>query len=379
VYVELIRRVLNEIINPMWTNQEKVLKASPSVYLARGNVGSPQPVQLIKYVPRPAEVVPPAGVFPPADVGPGGLLGVPQWDPIVSYDWPYPVEAAPAVVPMPPVLGDGLPPVPGAPGGVAGPARPLAPHERDEVSAWFHDRKVQAGATYRYRARVRLFNPLFGRATLTTPEHWSKVSLVGPWSQWTNPVVVEDPCRFYLTRADRVGAGGRTATVELYRTICCMPRKATAVVKIGQPIRAVADLEFPNPADRPLPPAPENRQGPGPLQIKKVKDVRFDSRAYLIDCDPDNRRLDGTPPQYLSDPAAVILTADGNLIEQFVDRNRKDEQYKETVARAKEALELPPGRAVREQKPIEGRLGPDGAMPPIDPWGSGLMPPGLDG
>ena len=121
-------------------------------------------------------------------------------------------------------------------------------------------------------------------------------------------------------------------------------------------------------ADRPDPNGPAAQ----PPLIKNTVD--FDTGAHLIDCDPNNRRpnLQGQP---MRDPLAVILTADGKLVERSVNADRNDPLQREAVA-SNEIGEkkLPPGKAVPEQRPAG-----------VDPGGPGPGPeyllgePGMGG
>jgi hypothetical protein len=70
-----------------------------------------------------------------------------------------------------------------------------------KMEIWFHDMAgLKDGGTYSYRLRVAMYNPLFGQAC-AAPDAIRMLSLVSPWSQWSQPVMVESPTRFFLAGA----------------------------------------------------------------------------------------------------------------------------------------------------------------------------------
>ena len=89
---------------------------------------------------------------------------------------------------------------------------------------WAHDLTVKPGATYRYRLRVGVINPLFQRSQLTgklRETHFHLISLVSPASEWTEPVEIEPVHRFFV-----VGGSGveHSATVEVWRVFNGRPQ-----------------------------------------------------------------------------------------------------------------------------------------------------------
>ncbi len=372
-YIDLMKEVVKQRILPLWRNQEKVRIARPGVFVAVGR-GSLRPVSLIKYVPQP-----PAAVQPAPGLGAEAVAPAVVYNPVQSYGWPYPKEVAKqaVVAPVAPPVGE-LPPDGGAPPAGAANAGPRMMHQRNAVAVYFHDTKVAVGVTYRYRMRVRICNPLYGKTVLTQPAHWAKLSLAGPWSAWTAPVRLKVRSDFWLTRASTAGPGRREAGFEIFKPIGLFRRKGPATVGVGQRISVMlAELTFKNPADRPNPKDPT---GPKPGQIIKIpenplkvtdtekKQLLFDTGCYLVDCDPDNRRLAGPPwNNRLADPSAVIMTAAGDLVERTVNKDRNDESYRKTRDLHEIGLKLPPGKAVPEKtatvQPAGESIVPGGHVP----------------
>ena len=101
-------------------------------------------------------------------------------------------------------LGEVVPGFQGAPNAAqqdaAAPALPLL--ENADVRVWTHDLTVTPGATYRYRARVVINNPLYGRNLRPEQAALAQQSLIeGPWSEWTAPITVDRPSYYFFTSA----------------------------------------------------------------------------------------------------------------------------------------------------------------------------------
>ncbi len=90
-----------------------------------------------------------------------------------------------------------------------------------EIVAWTHDFGVRAGATYRYRATMKVYNPFFTRKILLVPdqENLSKSLAVSSLSSdWGEEIEIPLPTTFFMTRGTaREGIGGRRLSIELFR------------------------------------------------------------------------------------------------------------------------------------------------------------------
>lgn len=135
---------------------------------------------------------------------------------------------------------------PAQPGGPAGQA-PLGLLDQGVVQLWAHDLGVQPGATYRYRTRVVLNNPLFRKGpVLDTQDAALQAAAKEPfaraeWSDWSAPVVVGASEYYFVTNADADGSltGGRSgATIEVFKMYYGFYRKATLTLNPGDPIEA---------------------------------------------------------------------------------------------------------------------------------------------
>jgi len=120
----------------------------------------------------------------------------------------------------------------------------------EEVRLWAHDVTAQPGATYRYRTRVAINNPMFGRDAVLIesqrPLAASPVIYSEP-SPWSDPVVVAPMTAFFLANANdgRGGALGPsepTASVEVFTFYYGYYRRATLTLRPGDLIATEADL-----------------------------------------------------------------------------------------------------------------------------------------
>lgn len=122
--------------------------------------------------------------------------------------------------------------------------------DQDEVPLWTHDLAVEPGATYRYRIRVGVNNPLFGRGAQLEENNADHQRLATepvtytPWTDWSEPVLVGARNYFFVTNANTsgalVGSGSPRATGELYTMHYGYYRKAAVQLTPGDPVRGEA-------------------------------------------------------------------------------------------------------------------------------------------
>lgn len=177
----------------------------------------------------------------------------------------------------------GAPATPGQPGrpGVGPDGRPIGPMMLDnpKVQVWAHDLSVEAGKEYRYRLRVVVNNPLFGRTASLKPEQaeLAKDALArGAWSEWTEPTTV-DPSEFYFitSASERDGVSGTRASAELFKFYYGYYRRGSVTVEPGDTLSAemklpdglriydMTKLASANPGSAPQPEMVQPQPGPG--------------------------------------------------------------------------------------------------------------------
>ncbi|MCC5823695.1 MAG: hypothetical protein LAT64_10820 [Phycisphaerales bacterium] len=117
--------------------------------------------------------------------------------------------------------------------------------EQETVQLWTHDLGIEPGATYRYRTRAVVNNPLFRKGPVldqgdsdlqaASSQPFSR----GAWSDWSEPVVVGAREYYFIAAADAEGAlssGRSTATVEVFRMYYGHYRKASLTLSPGDPV-----------------------------------------------------------------------------------------------------------------------------------------------
>lgn len=121
--------------------------------------------------------------------------------------------------------------------------------ENPEIKVWAHDVTGEPGASYRYRLRVVVNNPLFDR-NVKNKELAKESLLRSPWSEWSAPVAVDRSDYFFVTSAaDRgVAAPSPRASAELYVFYYGYWRRAALSLEPGDTLIATAKL----PAELPI-------------------------------------------------------------------------------------------------------------------------------
>ena len=116
-----------------------------------------------------------------------------------------------------------------------------------KILAWFHDTSLVPLRTYQYRVRVKLVNPLLTYDKVAkTPADAEQVSLVSPWSQWSDPFSVQQAAEFFVTGFNTYN---RTVRVRAFaRSLGQIVRKDFNVSQ-GWSIGARAVVAVTNPAD----------------------------------------------------------------------------------------------------------------------------------
>src|SRR4029078_257798 len=107
---------------------------------------------------------------------------------------------------------------PGSPG-QAPAAKPLL--ENPDVQVWVHDLNVEPGKVYRYRVKLAVSNPFFGRGSALLPDQQDLAKnalLYGQPSEWSEPVRVLDDQYYFITSAAEADAtGAARATAEVFK------------------------------------------------------------------------------------------------------------------------------------------------------------------
>lgn len=110
------------------------------------------------------------------------------------------------------------------------------------VRMWAHDASAEPGSVYRYRTRVVLNNPLFGRTGLSDDAVAKNPIIYSEWSDWTEPVMVM-PTEVYFVASGSPRSptvGSVSASAECYRFYYGFYRKGSAMLRPGDMVRTTA-------------------------------------------------------------------------------------------------------------------------------------------
>jgi len=201
----------------------------------------------------------------------------------------------------------------------------LQQEEATKQEIWAYDISAEPGKTYRYRARVVLFNvfahPDVNRDELVDPAAAQKVALLGEWSQPSKPVTVADNRRFYLVGTDqRQGL----ATVEVFRFQQGQWYKEQFRVGIGDEIGKVFKKNL----------------------LGRTVDVDFRTGKVVVDIDYDrpvgrvSKTAGGTGFRLMVSRSSVLIymDEDGAIYQRWAVLDRADQVRKELAARASQQV-----------------------------------------
>lgn len=102
----------------------------------------------------------------------------------------------------------------------------------EDYRIWAHDLNVQPGAVYRYRLRVKVNNPIFGKDRLLDAQAGDDLDLAkqpyaySDWSAWSDDVIVGKDTYVFLTNGNESRSGGG----DLLSTVGSTSAKVSAEV-----------------------------------------------------------------------------------------------------------------------------------------------------
>ncbi len=117
--------------------------------------------------------------------------------------------------------------------------------DNEAVRLFSHDLTVEPGAQYRYRMRVVVNNPLYGRNLQDSQRTMADRSLIeGDWSAWSSPVDVDPDEFFFVTSAEPRNEINRSpkAAAEMYVFYYGYYRVASVSLEPGDMLTGTARL-----------------------------------------------------------------------------------------------------------------------------------------
>ena len=274
--------------------------------------------------------------------------------------------------------------------------------EAAEMPVWVHDFSADPGKTYRYRMRVVLNNPLFGRADYLSEGQQASAesaTIEGAWSPWSSPIEVETDRHFFVVSAnedDQLGSGPRAA-VEVYEFYYGYWRKGSTTLTPGDSIHASTKLpenlllwdpaklkelgRTPTPGNPRMPgrgPEDFGRLPGGPEGARNERDPRFGDPASVPGTRGGDPAVVPLPEGASTGPAtldldvhamlldvvmlpgadgglqAVLRGPDGTLVTRDASADRSGLLYRRLAANAREGADQGrPEPDTTERQPIE--------------------------
>ncbi len=266
--------------------------------------------------------------------------------------------------------------------------------EKDEFKLFAHDITAQPGKSYRYRVRVAMNNPIFGKEILLKKNDAAQSELAAKsvahsaWTEWTPEISVDQDAYWFITGTNRDSLRQNTpsAQAEMYQYYYGYYRRAITSVEPGDPIIGEAKLpklwlfpEKPVAADPNAPVVPGGRDGgkgaqpigpganpgqpavdgppvPGAVPAKEKLVFRDTSSVVMLDVN--------SAPGVESFLMAILRSQDGTVVSRSPEADRKSDVYR----RVKSSADAGENAAQPKIEPKQNNpRNPDGVPPPPAP------------
>ncbi|MBX3322290.1 MAG: hypothetical protein KF757_04795 [Phycisphaeraceae bacterium] len=130
----------------------------------------------------------------------------------------------------------------------------------ESFKVWIHDLNVEPGGVYRYRLRVKLNNPIYGKETSLDAAAGDNMNLarqpyaLGSWSNWSEPILVGEQTYVFMAAADEamarqqgigaaIGSGDANVSAEVYHMYYGHYRRGTMTLRPGDTV--MTDVRVP--------------------------------------------------------------------------------------------------------------------------------------
>jgi hypothetical protein len=171
---------------------------------------------------------------------------------------------------------------------------------RDTIMVWGHDINVEPGKVYQYRMTIKMFNPFFGRKLnlIKDQQHLAEsIALASDPSDWSDPLRIDPPVRFFATSATAAGQGAVAsmqssfgqASFEVFRFYDGLTWSSTFSVQPGDRIGGVRDVTL---------------RGP---DGNKSFSIDFSTDLIVLDIIKNHDAADRSPLDRGEAPAYVVL------------------------------------------------------------------------
>lgn len=193
--------------------------------------------------------------------------------------------------------------------------------EDAQARLWAHDATAEPGKAYRYRARLVINNPMYGREpVLIESQHAlaaSPIMLSAP-SEWSDPVVVAPRTAFFLTSANEgrdgaLGPSEPSASVEVYTFYYGYYRRSTVTLRPGDMV--VTEADMPDGLRLPMLAQAEGGQEPAGQQpgrtVGSTPGLPAASGQQGAQGEPVPAKVPASMPVYLVDVTTEPMQAEG--------------------------------------------------------------------
>ena len=174
-----------------------------------------------------------------------------------------------------------------------------------QVDLQVNDIDVEPGATYRYRMRVGVVNPLFNKRSLPEEQqaqYGEKFLLYSGWSDWSTPIPVEKMEHFFVLGASSTPSPG-SANVEVWRYYDGQWRNEEFRVQPGDPVGEPQTVEV------------------GYEQMT----IDYSTDNFLVDLDTDFT-IPGSTGNAPSETTRVLFMKDGDMVARRLDQERNSDK-----------------------------------------------------
>jgi len=201
------------------------------------------------------------------------------------------------------------------------------------VEVWFHDMGLATGTEYRYRVRLRVYNPLLGFTQDAATADAAKVATLDtPWSPWSEAAKVPRLTEFFVMSAFAPPGGDPFVNVEVFTRRWGRVVHDTFKVHMGEAIGGVREHDV---------------MPPGGAGVATKTNISFATGAVVVDFDAKRKIRLPNAPFDTTTTEVVYLDAEGALRTRLSAFDKASPRHAALSDRAK---------GIRPPGPVDPRL-----------------------
>lgn len=189
----------------------------------------------------------------------------------------------------------------------------------------YWDFTVEPGRKYKYRTRVKVFNPNYKRTDVAEAEAASRVLLVGPWSEVSDEVFVDFDNHWYVAKERSSTRKSNELSIEVHHwyrgmgewLVSTFPQRVGQFVGLTEKPKPLKVLKWNDMIHE--------------YEVKELKmDAEFDTSNLLVGLSYGNDEYDlfGSTRTVPAPKEAVALNPFGDLVRHEEDFDEKDDVRK---------------------------------------------------